>query len=171
MGTPAGADRDTARVLVIGVGNPYRRDDAAGRAAVRRLRERVPASITVEEHDGEGVGLMDAWQGADVVILVDAIASGGAPGTVYRFEAHTAPLPAVFARDSTHAIGVPEAVELARALGRLPARVIVYGIEGRDFTAGEGLSPDVERAVPEIVARVLGETGVPGDQGQGSADA
>ena len=67
------------------------------------------------------------------------------------------PLPAVFSRSSTHSFGVAEAVELARALGRLPARVVVFGIEGRDFTPGEGLSPDVDAAVDEVVRRVTEE--------------
>lgn len=156
MGDSGGGERRGARVLVIGVGNPFRRDDAAGRIAVRRLRGR---GVTVEarEHDGEGTSLMESWQGADVVVLIDATSSGGPPGTVHRFDGGAGPLPAVVRRDSTHAVGLPEALELARTLGRLPPRLIVYGIEGRAFDAGEGLSPEVERAVDEVVGRVLGD--------------
>ncbi len=63
----------------------------------------------------------------------------------------------MFSRSSTHSFGVAEAVELARALGRLPARIVVFGIEGRDFAQGEGLSPDVDAAVDEVVRRVTEE--------------
>ena len=146
-----------ARVLVIGVGNPYRRDDAAGRIAVRRLRPRVPGAVGTLEHDGEGAALMEAWREAELVILIDAVASRAPPGTVHRFDVRAGPLPAALVRDSTHAVGVPEAVELARALGRLPRRLIVYGIEGRAFDAGEGLSPEVERAVDGVVDSVLND--------------
>jgi hydrogenase maturation protease len=55
-------------------------------------------------------------------------------------------------RCSTHALGVAEAIELARALGRLPARLEVYAIEGARFTAGAGLSPAVEQAVGKLAA-------------------
>jgi hypothetical protein len=48
-----------------------------------------------------------------------------------------------------------EAIELARALGQLPPRLIVYGVEGADFTAGEGLSLDVEKAAQAVVRLVL----------------
>jgi hydrogenase maturation protease len=67
------------------------------------------------------------------------------------------PETSAFSRSSTHSFGVAEAVELARALGRPPARVVVFGIEGRDFTPGEGLSPDVGAAVDEVVRRVAEE--------------
>jgi hydrogenase maturation protease len=155
MDASAADRRGCPRVLVIGVGNPYRRDDAAARLAVRRLRDGAPEEISVREFDGEGTSLLAAWQEADLVIVLDAVSSGAPPGTVRRFDAADGPLPAAVLRDSTHAVGVPEAVELARALGRLPARLIVYGIEGADFAAGEGLSPDVERGLDILIARIL----------------
>ncbi len=141
--------------LVIGVGNLYRRDDAAGWEVVRCLRRRVPPHVRLVEHDGEATALLDVWEGADLVILVDAVASGSAPGTVHRFEAADGPLPAALMRVSTHALGVAAAVELARALGRLPPRLIVYGIEGEDFSEGVGLSSRVRAAVSEVVALIL----------------
>ena len=67
-----------------------------------------------------------------------------------RFSADDAPLPARGMRSSTHAFGVPEAIELARSLGRLPARVTVIAIEGADFSPGDGLSPRVAAAVTAV---------------------
>lgn len=150
--------------LVIGVGNPYRRDDAAGREVVRRLRRRAPGGVRLAELGGEGAALLEAWEGADLVILVDAVASGAAGGTVYRFDAADGPLPAVLLRDSTHAVGVADAVELARALGRLPRRLLVYGIEGEHFSAGVGLSPRVRRAVRGVVASILADLRAEGER-------
>ena len=91
-------------------------------------------------------------------MVVDAAASGAPPGSVRRFEAHAAPLPAHLLRSSTHAFGVAEAIELARALGRLPPILDVYAIEGSDFSAGAGLSPPVAAAV-EWLALALGRGG------------
>jgi hydrogenase maturation protease len=131
-------------LIVIGVGNEWRRDDGAGLAVARRA-----GGVA---HEGECSPLIEMWAGHDEVVLVDAAASGAEPGTVRRFDASTEPLPAATVRSSTHAFGVPEAIELARSLGRLPARVTVYAIEGADFRPGQGLSPAVERAVGGLAA-------------------
>lgn len=144
-------------MLILGAGNPFRQDDAAGLHAARRLRAQVPAGVTVVEAEGDLAAAIDTWGEQDAVILIDAMRSGSHPGTVLKLEAHDRPVPASFSRSSTHSFGVAEAVELARALGRLPPRVVLYGIEGKSFAAGEGLSNEVERAVVEVVARVLQE--------------
>lgn len=158
-------ERQPARALLIGVGNAYRRDDAVGLIAARALRERVGAACGIREESGEGTALMDAWRDAELVLLLDALHTGAAPGTVVRLDASAAPVPARFFHYSTHAFGVAEAIELARALGALPAQLIVFGVEGADFTAGEGLSPPVARTVPQLIAVALGDLralGAPG---------
>jgi hydrogenase maturation protease len=145
------------RRVVIGVGNAYRGDDGAGLAVVERLRGRVPDGVEVVGFEQEPTRLMDAWDGADAVVVVDAVASGGEPGTLHRFDASADAVPARVFRSSTHAFGVGDAVEIARALGTLPRRVLVYGIEGADFDAREGLSPRVEAAVGRLADTVLEE--------------
>jgi hydrogenase maturation protease len=141
-------------VVVVGVGNAYRGDDAAGLAVAERIRGRVPVGVAVVECEQEPTRLLDAWHAADVALVVDAATSGAPPGTVHRFDTSEGPLPARVFRSSPHAFGVGDAVELARALGRLPGRVVVYGIEGADFTAGAALSAPVEAAVGRVVAEV-----------------
>ena len=106
---------------------------------------------------------MEAWEGAALVLLIDATRSGSPPGTIHRFDAHAEPLPSRFFHYSTHAFSVAEAVELARALDQLPPRLIVYGIEGKNYTAGEGLSPEVEKAADSVIPRVLQDAGVSAD--------
>lgn len=141
--------------LVIGVGNPYRRDDGVGLAVAARLRGRVPAGVRVVDCEQEPSRLIDAWQGAESALVVDAVESGAAPGTLHRFDAGARPIPAGVFRSSTHAFGVGDAVELARVLGRLPGRILVYGVEGGEFAAGEGLSAPVEAAVEAAAQAVL----------------
>jgi hydrogenase maturation protease len=142
-------------VILIGVGNAWRGDDGAGLAVARRVRELSPAGVEVREVEGDATALVEAWSGAEGVVVVDAAESGAPPGTVRRFDAASQPLPVRGLRSSTHAFGVADAVELARALGRLPQRLDVYAIEGASFAAGERLSPAVERAVAEL-ATALG---------------
>lgn len=145
----------SGRRIVIGVGNAYRGDDAVGLAVAERARGAVPRDVVVLECEQEPTRLVDAWDGADVACVVDACAGGDAPGTVHRFEAGDGPLPARVFRSSTHAFGVGDAVELSRALGRLPGRLVVYGVDGSDFAAGAALSGPVEKAVDGVVEAIL----------------
>jgi hydrogenase maturation protease len=140
-------------VLVIGAGNADRRDDGAGLAVARRL-PRLPAEVRVLMQDGDFASLLDQWDEAHLVIIIDATMSGASPGTIRRYDAHRGPLPVVFSGFSTHALGIGDAIELARVLRRLPPQLVVFGIEGDDFTAGEGLSPAVDAAVDDVVALV-----------------
>jgi hydrogenase maturation protease len=142
--------------LVLGVGNESRGDDAAGIAVARRIRERRVRGVVVREAGPDAMLILDAWDGADSVVIVDAMSSGLEPGSVRRFDG-AAPIPARTFAPSTHALGVPQAIELGRALQRLPGRLVVIGIEGERFDHGAGLSPVVEAAVDRAVDRVLQE--------------
>jgi hydrogenase maturation protease len=144
-----------SRYVVVGVGNAFRSDDAAGLEVASRLQGEVPAGVSVISCPQEPSRLFDAFAGAAAAVLVDACSSGAEPGTLHRFDAAAAAIPARVLRSSTHAFGVGETIELARALGKLPATVIVYGVEGEEFAAGEGLSPRVEAAVARAAASVL----------------
>lgn len=148
---------EAPHTLVIGLGNEFRGDDAAGRLAARKIDSAAINGVRVIEESGEGAALMDAWRGADSVILIDAVHSGAPPGTIHRLDAGAEPIPANFFHYSTHAFSVAEAVELARALQQLPSRLIAYGIEGKNFSSGEQLSSEVAAAVEEVAQRVKGE--------------
>lgn len=144
---------------VIGAGNRARGDDAAGPEVARRLAARDTRDLHAIECDG-GLGRMfEAITGARSVLIVDAMASGAAPGTVGRFDAADGPLPVAFAANSTHGFGVGEAVELARVLGRLPGHVEVIGIEGACWDHGAPLSPPVEAAITSVVGELLARYG------------
>jgi hydrogenase maturation protease len=148
----------TARqILIVGIGHPDRGDDAVGRIVAARLREHQPPNVMVAETHGEAAALLDLIAGQDDVIIVDAGLSGGEPGLIHRLDAVAAPLPRPMFATSSHAIGLAESIELARTLGTLPHRCIVFAIEGRSFNLGGGLSPPVAGAVEEVVERVLAE--------------
>jgi hydrogenase maturation protease len=98
--------------------------------------------------------LIEAWKDAERVILIDAVASGEDPGTLHRLDAHDQTIPTRFFSHSTHIFSVAEAVELARVLNQLPPYLTIFGIEGKDFNHGVGLSLEVEKAAQEVVAHV-----------------
>jgi hydrogenase maturation protease len=145
------------RRVLLGVGNAYRSDDGVGLVVAERVRPRVPAGVEVTLCEQEASRVIDAFEGADAAVIVDAVASGGEPGELHRFDAAAAPVPARAFGSSTHAFGVGQAIELARALGKLPLAVVVIGVEGQRFAAGEGLSAPVEAAVESAAEAVLRE--------------
>jgi hydrogenase maturation protease len=144
-------------VLVLGLGNSLRRDDGAGPAVIQRLGDTLTQGVVLVAHHGEATGLMQAWESSDKVILVDATHSGAAPGQVSRFDPTNKPLPPEMFPCSSHRLGLTEAVEMARALGRLPRQLVVYGIEGKAFGYGEGLTPAVANAVKQVARAVTAE--------------
>lgn len=97
---------------------------------------------------------MDAWEGRDFVVVVDAALSGAAVGAVHRFDAGETRIPEGFFHYSSHQFAVAEAIEMARVLGRLPRRLVVFGIEGGDFSYSRELSPEVAAAVETVAAAV-----------------
>jgi hydrogenase maturation protease len=139
-------DHHSGTVVIIGLGNEFRHDDAVGLVAARRLHG--------VEHEGDIGDLISRWQGLERVILIDAVSSGAAPGTIHRLDVSVSRVPPELFKNSTHALGLADAIELSRALGTLPHEVLIYGIEVRDTTAGIGLSPEVAKALEALIAEV-----------------
>jgi hydrogenase maturation protease len=150
----------TGHRLLVGVGNPDRGDDGAGRAVARRLRDRNDCVFEVRECSGEATSLMSEWTGFDDVVLVDACRGTGPPGRVHRFGPGEVERVATLQHSSTHSLGVAAAIGLSRALGTLPRRLVIYAIEGGDSCDGADLSPQVNRAVCEVVALVMQDSHV-----------
>jgi hydrogenase maturation protease len=150
-----GGTRDGRRRLLIGVGNPYAGDDGAGRAVARRLLARNDCAIEVSQCTGEATSLMSTWTGFDDVILVDACQGAGPPGSIHCFGPEEVDRLASLQHASTHSLGVAAAIGLARALGSLPSRLVIYAIEAGHSHEGAGLSPEVDHAVHEVVALVM----------------
>ena len=140
--------------LLIGVGNPDRGDDAVGRRVAQALAGELSEDIEVLQLSGEASEVVSQLQGAEAAILVDASSSGAPAGSVQRFDAVAEPLPGELFAVSTHGVGVADAIELARALGDLPAVCVVYAIEGKCFDPGEPVSAPVAAAVPKVAALV-----------------
>ena len=129
---------------LIGIGNPDRGDDAAGWEVASRV-----STWTVRRCVSGSLSLIDGWEPTDDVVIVDAMRSGMAPGSVRTFDAMTESLPAgTFS--STHSFGPAEIVELARAMHRMPRSLRVIGIEVEQTDHGAELSPQVAWSVVNV---------------------
>src|SRR6266581_3141414 len=145
------------RVVVIGVGNDFRRDDGAGPAVVASLRGRVPPGVELVLTDGEPTRLIEAWTGAALAVVIDAVrADPPHPGRIHRFVLDR-PLAGATRTASSHGFGLDDAIRLALALDRMPGRLIVHAIEAADLTQGTGLTPPVAAAVDEVASAVLSD--------------
>lgn len=146
--------------LLIGLGNPDRRDDGVGLAVARRALDALPVGLTVAE-ETDPTMLADLWRGYDDVVVVDALHSGRRPGTVLTLDVAEHLLPAgTWAAGGTHAMGLAAVVELDRVLDRLPPRLVVVGVEADDTGLGRGLSPAVAGAVEPALDAALAALGV-----------
>lgn len=133
--------------LIIGVGNPDRGDDGAGPAVIRQLT----GMRTSELRDCSA--LIDTWSGEHSVVVVDAMQSGGTPGSVMTINAATETMPTQAFR-STHSFGLAESIELAKALNRMPVSMTIYGIEAASFERGSPLSAAVAVAVDNVAKAI-----------------
>jgi hydrogenase maturation protease len=153
--------------VVIGVGNSDRGDDAVGLIVARRVSaQRIPG-VRVMEHGGESTDLLECLSGAEAAYLIDATCTGERPGTIRRFDVAATKLPQVEFGYSTHGLGLAEAIELARALEKLPRRCVLFAVEGRTYEIGAALSPDVAAAAEEVVKLLIDEM-LGQEAGQGS---
>ena len=142
-------------VVVIGVGNEFRRDDGAGPAVIDQLRGLVPVGVGLVITDGEPTRLIEAWTGAALAVVVDAVrAEPPHPGRVHRFVVDR-PGAGVARTASSHGFGFDDAIALAAALDRMPGRLIVHAIEAADLTQGTGLTPAVTAAVDVVASAIL----------------
>jgi len=152
----------TGRVLVVGLGSPDRGDDAVGLHVARGVAALRDPRVEVVEH-GDPTDLVQLWRDRERVVVVDAVRSAGdvAPGTLTLLETGAGRDPWTggaweqTGRGGTHAFGLATAVELARALHRLPGHLTVLGVEAAGFAQGAPLSPPVAAAVPAAVGAAL----------------
>lgn len=143
---------------IVGIGNADRGDDAVGPRTIELLREAAPPGVELCTVRGDMLAMLEAFDGASTVVLVDAMRSGAEPGTVLRLEVTAGEdLSALGHLVSTHAFGLGQAVELARSLGRLPRCLVVHGVEAETLEHGAPTSAAVERALPGLVESILEE--------------
>ena len=113
--------------------------------------------IDIKKLSGEGVELMQEWEGYDLIFLADASRSSGSAGRVTRIDSSSTPLQQDYFNYSSHNFSLAEAVELSRQLGTLPKRLIVYAIEGKNFSHGVEITDEVEFSCSNTARKILEE--------------
>jgi hydrogenase maturation protease len=144
--------REEMKIAVIGIGQSLRGDDAAGLAAVHQWQEKFPETATrpevrVEASELPGLALIEMLNDVDVAILIDAVQSGAAPGTIHRIGEKDL---SAFSSDakSAHGWGVAETLTLSRQLNQNLPPIRIIGIEAAQMMMGASMSEAVEAAIP-----------------------
>ena len=142
------------RLCILGIGSPAG-DDQAGWLVVDALRARgvqTGGAIIIDKLDRPGATLLTLIEQADRAILIDAMQGNGQPGSIRRFDQQD--WPAYRGGLSSHGFGVLDALMLGRALGSLPPRVDLYGIEIGEVVSGGESGADI-RAAAQLLADSL----------------
>lgn len=143
------------RLLIVGCGNPLAGDDSAGVEIVRRIAELGECGCDLRIETAPGVGLLDVLALNDVTLFVDAVTSGGVPGTLYLTSFPCADLDLrSLGSLSSHGYGLAEVLKLAQALGRTIPRIFLLGIEAGVVTQGAPRSTVVEQVIALVVERM-----------------
>jgi hydrogenase maturation protease len=142
------------RTLVAGIGNIFNRDDGFGVEVAQRLLTRpMPDDVRAEDYGIRGVHLaLELLEGYDLLVLVDAMSCGEAPGTVFVLEpsAEQGDAPPLDA----HRMDPRSVLAMVAEMGGAVGRVLVVGCEPADIDDGLGLSPPVAAAVDPAVRMV-----------------
>lgn len=144
------ANLHNGNIIVFGVGNLYRSDDAAGLIVLEKLRSQNLRGVLLKEIVGDGLSLIQEWTERDKVIIIDAVSSGSLPGTIFRFDLLKQQMPNTKFHFSSHTINIISAIELAVQLKKLPLELSLFAIEGKSFDYGSAVSQEVTEA-SEIV--------------------
>ena len=145
------------KTVVLGLGNRYLRDDGIGIAVAEELqRLNLGEGVLVRVHQTFDLWLLSEYSGASRLIVVDSVKSGSQPGTIMEYE--VTPLPgSLSSMPGLHSMNLHDLVDFACKTGLLECPVVIVGVEPKNCDVGEGLSTELQRVVPDVVARVAAE--------------
>lgn len=145
----------TGGVLVIGIGNDFRRDDGVGLAVAAEIEKQRLPDVRVITTIGDPAPILEAWTGIPLAVAIDAaMGKGSTPGRIRRWTPGDDTESGVV---SSHALGLPQTYALGQAIGQMPQRLVVFTVDVEDISYGATLTPAVAAAVPAAAAAILAE--------------
>ncbi len=144
-----------SRTIVIGVGNDFRSDDAAGLYISRKLRKSLKNNFTYTEITGDGSELIYLWKGFDNIIIIDAVYDRNSTGKLYKIDLVNTNIPKNLSISSSHLFSIPQAVESAKAINALPNKIVLYGLSVKNFKLGNIISEEIKKAADKAVNRII----------------
>ncbi len=146
-----------SKLVIVGIGNPYRSDDAAGWAVIDALEKKIANRVTLVRSRGDIAELIDIFSTYSIVYAVDACDGGSFPGSWARINTQLETFNGEKQQTSTHGLSLSQAWALAANLQLLPEKLIIYAIRGQSFEIDQSLSSSVYSAIDEVAEAILKE--------------
>ena len=146
------------KTLVLGVGNLLLSDDGVGVHTIWRLQEvaQLPEEVQVLDGGTMGLDLLYYLEGVSHLLIVDAVETGGPPGTLTRIAGEQVPA-YLSLKMSPHEIGLPDMLFAAKLRDLYPEEVVVWGVQPETVEVGLDLSPSVAAQMDVLVEKILEE--------------
>jgi hydrogenase maturation protease len=144
----------TVNTLIVGIGNEYRNDDIAGIYTARLLSELKLPHTHIREHHYDVGELLHIWMKYKSVIIIDAVSSGAKSGSIHKFNLSEGQPAETDVHRTSHSIGFSKLIELSRTINRIPERIVLYGIEGKNFDHGITLSKEVAASAKKLAHEI-----------------
>jgi len=146
------------RAVVLGIGNTILTDEAAGVRAVEALERgwSLPENVLAVDGGTSGMEMIEDLSNLDLLIVLDVVKTGAAPGTVVKIAGDEIP---VFFRNklSPHQIGLPDVLASLELLDTMPKEIVVLGVELISLELGMEMTPTVAGKVPVLAAMAVAE--------------
>jgi len=149
-------EESKVRFAVVGVGNLLLKDEGIGVHIARALQQiDIPHNVKIID-GGTSLDLPDCLENVDKLIIIDAVKTGGQPGTIYRFHPYDMDIESE-GIISLHELGLAQSLRMMRLIGNEPKETVIIGIEPKEINWGTELSAELQQKIPEIINIVLGE--------------
>ncbi len=146
------------RAVVLGIGNTILTDEAAGVRAAEMLERdyRMPDNVMIIDGGTSGMEMIEDLSSLDLLIVLDVVKTGAAPGTVVKISGKE--IPVFFRRKlSPHQIGLPDVLASLELLDTMPKEIIVLGVEPISLALGMDMTSTIAAKVPELVEMAVAE--------------
>ena len=146
-------------ILIICLGNPLMRDEGIGIRLASELLVHLAENPHVEVMDlgTGGFSVMHAIAGRDKIIFVDCAIMGQTPGLIRRFTPEQVSSKKLRMRYSLHEGDLLNTIDLSRRLGECPEDIVIFGIEPKEISDGQGLTSELENNIPQYIQTILKE--------------
>lgn len=144
------------RITVVGVGNLLLKDEGIGVHTTYALQQiDIPHNVKIVD-GGTSPDFPYDLKEVDKLIIIDAVKTGGQPGTIYRFHPHDMDIESE-GIISLHELGLEQSLRMMRLMGNEPKETVIIGIEPKEINWGTELSAELQQKIPEIINAVLKE--------------
>jgi hydrogenase maturation protease len=145
---------------IIGVGNPLRRDDGIGIVLLEKIIEKkndLPEGIEYIDGGTGGMNLLHILALFDVALIIDAVNFNGRPGESKLFKSEDICSKKSSINMSTHETDILKIINLSKELGEAPNNLFIFGVQPKDTSHGDDLSPELQKTVAALTLSLQNE--------------